>query len=216
LLDDKVALRAMTRALARGKAMNGLLKVTRWVEEWLPAALMAVITLVVVSDVVGRYVFSRPLNWAGELATLLFIWLVFLAAPAALKRGLHVNVDLFVVNLSGRVRSAIALGVYACALGAFIVIGYLGVSYAAQAGTHRLHTLDLPFTWAVVAIPICAVLMSVHLVRFIGFCAEGLKTGVLDLRQEGFGGTGCLLNEFEDESESDKLKGDAKEKTPAC
>jgi len=36
---------------------------------------------------------SAALNWAGELATLLFVWLVFLAAPAALNRGLHVNVD---------------------------------------------------------------------------------------------------------------------------
>lgn len=186
--------------------MKGLLKLTRWVEEWLPASLMAVITLVVVSDVVGRYVFSRPLNWAGELATLLFIWLVFLAAPAALNRGLHVNVDLFVVNLSGRIRSGIALGVYACALVAFIIIGYLGLGYAAQANTHRLHTLDLPFTWAVVAIPISALLMSVHLVRFIHFCAVGLKSGELNLRQEGFAGTGCLLVE---EVEIEKEK-------PAC
>jgi TRAP-type C4-dicarboxylate transport system permease small subunit len=175
--------------------MNGLLKLTRWIEEWLPASLMGVITLVVVSDVVGRYVFSHPFNWAGELATLLFIWLVFLAAPAALNRGLHVNVDLVVVKLSGRVRSGISMAVYACALIAFIIIGYLGLVYAAQAGTHRLHTLDLPFTWAVVAIPISALLMCVHLVRFIHFSAVGLKTGELNLRQEGFAGTGCLLVE---------------------
>jgi TRAP-type C4-dicarboxylate transport system permease small subunit len=98
------------------------------------------------------------------------------------------------------------LGVYACALVAFIIIGYLGLGYAAQANTHRLHTLDLPFTWAVVAIPISALLMSVHLVRFIHFCAVGLKSGELNLRQEGFAGTGCLLVE---EVEIEKEK-------PAC
>lgn len=180
--------------------MNSLLRITRWVEEWLPATLMAVITLVVVADVFGRYVLSRPLKWAGEFAIMLFIWLVFLAAPAALKRGLHVNVDLFVVNLSGRARAAIALLIYACALAAFIVIGYLGIGYAADARTHRLHTLDLPFTWAAAAIPVCALLMSIHLVCFIGFSVAGLKSGTLDLHQEGFGGTGCLLNEIDDEA----------------
>jgi TRAP-type C4-dicarboxylate transport system permease small subunit len=189
--------------------MKRLLQLTVWIEERLPAALMAAITLVVVADVFGRYVLSRPLKWAGELAIMLFIWLVFLAAPAALKRGLHVNVDLFVVNLSGRARSAIALLVYTCALVAFVIIGVLGIGYAADARTHRLHTLDLPFTWAAAAVPICALLMVLHLVRFIGFSAAGLRTGDLDLRQEGFGGTGCRLNELEDEE-------GAKENSSAC
>ena len=183
--------------------MRGVLKLTRWVEEWLPAALMAVITLVIVSDVVGRYFFRYPLKWAGELATLLFVWLVFLGASAVLNRGLHVNVDLLVVNLSGRVRSGIALGLYACALVAFIIIGYMGIDYAVEARTHRLHTLDLPFTWAVIAIPISALLFSIHLVRFLYFGAQGLKTGEFSLRQGGFAGTGCLLV---DEGENEKEK----------
>jgi TRAP-type C4-dicarboxylate transport system permease small subunit len=82
----------------------------------------------------------------------------------------------------------------------------LGLCYAAQANTHRLHTLDLPFTWAVVAIPTSALLMSIHLIRFIHFSAVGLRTGELNLRQQGFAGTGCLLV---DEAEIEKEK-------PAC
>jgi tripartite ATP-independent transporter DctM subunit len=52
---------------------------------------------VLLAGVISRYVFSRPLTWSDELATLLFLWLTMLGAVIALRRNEHMRLAFLVV-----------------------------------------------------------------------------------------------------------------------
>ena len=54
----------------------------------------AVMVVVVVLEVVARYVFNTSFSFSNELARLLFVWTIFLGVPMALARGRHVGIRL--------------------------------------------------------------------------------------------------------------------------
>ena len=71
--------------------------------EWISIACFIVTVLLVVASVC-----LRPLQiaapWSDEGACLLFIWTSFLSAAVALKRDLHIRIDIILTKLSGTVK----------------------------------------------------------------------------------------------------------------
>ena len=71
-------------------------------EEWLIAAILAVMTSISFVQVIARYVFNYSFTWALELVTYLFAWLIFLGASYGVRVGSHIGVDAFVQTLGKR------------------------------------------------------------------------------------------------------------------
>lgn len=67
--------------------------------KWLVIAAMAVMTVLVLSQIVARYAFSSGLDWSEEVARLAFVWAMFLAIPHGIRSGVHVGIDAVVVML---------------------------------------------------------------------------------------------------------------------
>jgi TRAP-type mannitol/chloroaromatic compound transport system permease small subunit len=63
--------------------------------------------VIIVYEVVMRYVFNRPTNWAHELSTFLFGTQFMLGGAFCLWRGSMVNVDILHVHIPTRLRAAI-------------------------------------------------------------------------------------------------------------
>ncbi len=61
-------------------------------------------TLIIVEQVVVRYVFKIPTIWQVETAVYLLIAATFLGAPYGLKENAHINIDLFIVKLPAGAR----------------------------------------------------------------------------------------------------------------
>jgi TRAP-type transport system small permease protein len=57
--------------------------------------LLAAVVAVLSAQVFFRYVLNYSLGWTSEAATILFAWLIFLGAPAMLKRQSHMGVWFF-------------------------------------------------------------------------------------------------------------------------
>jgi TRAP-type C4-dicarboxylate transport system permease small subunit len=57
-----------------------------------------------IGNVVGRYVFFKPIFWAEEVLMYLIIWGVFICAGSITYQGLHLKMDLLVINVQGRLR----------------------------------------------------------------------------------------------------------------
>lgn len=51
-------------------------------------------TLAVLVQVGGRYLFDYSIDWTAETATFAQIWMIFLAAGLAMRERLHVSVDM--------------------------------------------------------------------------------------------------------------------------
>ncbi len=62
---------------------------------------LAVMSILVFSNVVLRYAFNSGITGVDEISRYLYIWLVFLGAVTALKNHQHINVDLLAGRLTG-------------------------------------------------------------------------------------------------------------------
>src|SRR3954469_9273608 len=72
----------------------------------IPAALLVVAEIVVLlSGILARYVFHKPIVWSDELAGILFLWLAMLGSVIAFQRGEHMRMTAIVGMLKPRARA---------------------------------------------------------------------------------------------------------------
>ena len=76
---------------------------------WLMVASLAVMVLLVFTNVVLRYAFNSGIAVSEELSRWLFVWLTFLGAIVALNEGAHLGTDSLVSRLPLRGKKACLL-----------------------------------------------------------------------------------------------------------
>jgi tripartite ATP-independent transporter DctM subunit len=114
------------------------------------AAFLVVIEVVILfAGVVWRYVLDLPLVWAGELAAILFLWLVSLGAVIALRRSEHMRMTFFVSMLSLSARRYVAR-ISAMIVALFTVAVLVpGIGFTIQQQAILTPTLQIPGSWEV-------------------------------------------------------------------
>ena len=78
----------------------------RWaigLERTIGILLMVGVFVLVLLQVVTRYVFDSPLSWTEEVARLTLVWLTFIAAAFVSSRRSHITVDLIATVVPPRV-----------------------------------------------------------------------------------------------------------------
>jgi TRAP-type C4-dicarboxylate transport system permease small subunit len=70
------------------------------VVEYLMAALLAIMVVLVFGNAAGRYLFATGFAASEELSRLAFVWLIFLGAILAVRERAHVGVDMLVQRFS--------------------------------------------------------------------------------------------------------------------
>ena len=95
------------------------------VEETLIAVLLGLMTLITFANVIARYVFNDNLLWALETTVFLFAWMVLLGTCYAVKKSLHLGVDIVVSRVSPAARRRLGLTAVAASL-AFSILLLVG------------------------------------------------------------------------------------------
>ena len=90
----------------------------------LVVACFAYMTLAVLAQVFGRYVFNYSISWTEETARYAQIWVVLMGAGIAMRRGLHVAVDALAAMLPLRWARALSILIAAGALWFLGVVVY--------------------------------------------------------------------------------------------
>jgi TRAP-type transport system small permease protein len=67
-------------------------------------ALLLVAIAINIANVIGRYVFSRPVDWAEEALIYIIVWAVFISLGSITYQGLHLRMDLLVMHAKGWLR----------------------------------------------------------------------------------------------------------------
>jgi TRAP-type C4-dicarboxylate transport system permease small subunit len=121
----------------------------------LACALLAAAACLGLYQIVARFVLERPAEWSEVLIRFTLIWMVFLAIPAAFRRGAMVGVDVAYRMSGPRGRRALEwLAALAALLLIAIVIGY-GFDYAYRARFQTIAGLErFAMTWAYLALPV--------------------------------------------------------------
>ncbi|HWK63630.1 MAG TPA: TRAP transporter small permease [Rhizobiaceae bacterium] len=65
---------------------------------------MAIISLLIFTNVVLRYGFSSGIPFAVEVSRVVLVWVIFMGSVVALAKGAHLGVDSLVVRLPPRAR----------------------------------------------------------------------------------------------------------------
>ncbi|MBA4423249.1 MAG: hypothetical protein C0390_09150 [Syntrophus sp. (in: bacteria)] len=79
--------------------------------EYLTMACIAIMSILVIAQVVLRYVFNDPLTWSEEMARIVFIYLSFIGIGAAYGRRRHMFIDALIIVLPAKVKRAVQYAV---------------------------------------------------------------------------------------------------------
>ena len=141
-----------------------LLAVLRAAIAALVIALFAYMTVAVLAQVIGRYVFNFSIDWAVESATFAQIWMVLLGAGYAMRKGLHVSVDFLVAKLPATVVRPLNVAITVLCLWFMWVVfdGSLGLIRIGALQTSS--ALQLPMNYPYLAIPVAMAYLALEFV----------------------------------------------------
>lgn len=129
--------------------------------EAIAAALLTAIIGLLLAGVISRYVFSLPIVWIDEVASISFLWLAMLGAAMAVDRGEHLRLTLFVGMLPEKAQAfcnTAAMLLVALFLGVMLRPAY---EYAIEESYITSAALNIPMSFRAAALPVGVGLMLV-------------------------------------------------------
>jgi TRAP-type C4-dicarboxylate transport system permease small subunit len=141
--------------------MKRVLKFVTRLEMIVVGAILAAMSAATFWNVVARYVFNSPVDWAEEFSRYAFIWLTFMAAVVATAEKRQIVIDILVTHLPKRGQYVCRVATDLVTLALMATIAYYGW-FTAQAASSRTATLGIPRSWIYMAAPVAAVLIFGH------------------------------------------------------
>lgn len=131
-------------------------------------SLLAVMAGLVGAQVVARHLAGGALHWTEELARHLMIWMLFLGAALALRRGAHLGIDALVERMRPRMQAGVRLLVGLILAGFALLMVQQGVTLSQRTMGQRSSGLGYPMGYVYLAVPVgggLLLLMALDLVR---------------------------------------------------
>jgi TRAP-type C4-dicarboxylate transport system permease small subunit len=152
-----------TGAGSRLRFLNRIEKALCSAELWLSAVLLVVVVVLMLVQVVLRYIFETPLRWAPEASNLMFVWFGLLSSALVLAERDHVALDLLRAKMRGLAGRAadVAFDLMSLAVLVLLLPAALRVLSGAR-GPTSMPWIPAGLAWSILPVTLC--LMIVHLV----------------------------------------------------
>ena len=138
-------------------------------EVYAGAGIFIIMTILLFVQVVTRYCFGHAVTWAEEVATILFVWMVYLGVAAAVLSRKHLKIDAFVEMLPFKAKKTLLIisNVIFLAFSLYIIFPMMSLvnNYAAKSATSPI--LKIPKALSYVVMPLCFLLTAIRLVQEI-------------------------------------------------
>ncbi|TDT61907.1 TRAP transporter small permease [Fonticella tunisiensis] len=144
--------------------MRRILRSLNNIEEYLIIGLLSVMTVVVVVQVICRFIFKFSLTWSEELARYILVWTTFIGASMGIKRGAHIGIEAFTLLLPEKFRKYVAaFGYILCAIFTIIVFKESSRIIHKQILNHQISpAMGMPMWLAYLALPVGTFLMTLR------------------------------------------------------
>ena len=154
-------MKILERLVAIIGTMNGLLlKGGGFIAMALAGAMMGIILI----SVFWRYVLQNSIFWSEELSKMLMVWMTFMAAPIALKRGIHVGIQSLLQATKGRWHFIMLIVGQLTILILMAVCVKEGFQLAWFARRQKASSFELSMIWAYLSMPLgCFMIFTVSL-----------------------------------------------------
>jgi len=143
--------------------MNILNKI-RSLINWLVIIFFSYMVIAVFYQVLGRYIFHYKLGIAAETATYAQIWMVLLAAGIAMKKNMHVGVDILLRVLPKKFQKIIIILSFILVL-SFLILALKGCFALILVGFESTSpALGIPMWIPYLSVPIGIIYITLELV----------------------------------------------------
>jgi len=137
----------------------------KWLDRGLEAlrmCLLAAISLDLLARIFSRYVMERTFVWYDEVARAAFMWLVFLGAAVAVRRGAHFGLHMFVEMLPPHLRSGVLLLTPLTVIVFSSALVWLGWDLMRHGATQTTAVMGMPVSWIYASMPVGGALMILY------------------------------------------------------
>jgi len=149
------------RRTARGPFLRHLDRA----EEYAGVALLVVLGLMLTAQVFMRFALGLGYSWMEEIIRMLFVWVIFLGAVAAMRRNLHIRVE------AGLLLFPRPLRPFAGWLGDLLLFAFcLAVAWhgielvlSSADGSFRLQSTGVSMFWPYLIVPVSFALQALRL-----------------------------------------------------
>ncbi len=162
---------------AAGKIQRILDKITAGIS-WVGAGALVLMILIVVANVIGRYLLGKPVLGAVEMVGLLTVIVVFCVLAFTEAKGAHIVVDILVSRLHGRTKAILASIMSLLGAVFFIMMGWQGWDLMLSNLSPFVRTtgvLSIPFAPFMMIMAIGCVLFGLELLVHVFNPASGRK-----------------------------------------
>ena len=139
-----------------------VLRLTDNIEEVVSGTALVVVVLSASWGVFTRYLTRQPATWTGELATIAFAWVVFIAASACFKRGGHVSIDMLVGFLPRRLAAPIQAAIDLVVFVFCVCVALLAAQVSVQNWDNPTSVLRLPMSTTYIAVTLGFAMMALR------------------------------------------------------
>lgn len=145
--------------------------------ELICSCILLIMVIVVTLQVICRYLLGAALTWSEELARYFLIWLTFLGAGIAMKRGAHMGLQILEGALSQKVQRLTKMFSVLCISSFLGIAAFEGFQLALFNLKQHSPAIGLSMGTVYLAIPIGALIMLVHTVDQLIVLSRGESIG---------------------------------------
>lgn len=155
----------MTERPARAAPASPLLRHLNCAEEYIGVALFVALGVLLSAQVFMRFVLGLGYSWMEEIIRMLFVWVIFIGAVAAMRRAMHIRVEAGLMLFPRTVRP------FAAWLGDLLLFGFcLAVTWhgielvmSSAGGNFTLQSTGVSMFWPYLIVPISFALQALRL-----------------------------------------------------
>lgn len=136
-------------------------------EEIIASIFIIITTVLVVINIIMRYVLNSGLVWSEEVATGCFVWSVFIGAIAAFKHRGHVGVDIVVNMLPAVPRRFVSTAMDMVLVLMNGYMAYMSAVYIMTSYKKMTPVLGVSSAYISSSVLIAFIMMTLYSVRFV-------------------------------------------------
>ena len=137
--------------------------------------LLSVFTVIVMMQVIARYVLNSPLTWSEQVARYLFIWMIMLGTSLAFRMKIHIAFDMVLNRFPPLLKRIVQFGNVAL-VAIFSCYWFVKSMDLVMRSTRTIAAgIEIPMNFIYVAQPVGAALLFL-------VCLESLLDSVRDFR----------------------------------
>ncbi len=137
--------------------------------------LTLVLSALMATGVFYRYVLNNSIYWSGEVSRYLLVYITFLGATIAYKRGAHVGIDIIVEKFPEKVQKIFRIVITISFIIFWLIILTKSFKLYPLYLLQKTATLEIPYAVPFTALPLSAAIWIIHGLDELLFQIQRLK-----------------------------------------